>query len=249
MDPCDRLIVALDTPSLAEAEAMAARLDGVVRWFKVGSHLYTAAGPAATSALRRRGRIFLDLKYHDIPSVVEGAVEAAARQGVALCTVHALGGTAMMRAAREGAARGTPRGADRLRVIGVTVLTSGDATTLSDAGIAGTPQDVALRLARLAQAAGLAGAVISPLEAEAVRAACGAEFLLVCPGIRMEEAARGDQRRVHTPRAAIAAGADMLVVGRPITQAGDPRAAAEEIIRQIAGDQPPRKRNGATGRC
>lgn len=236
MDPRDRLIVALDTPSLAEAEALAARLDGVVRWFKVGSHLYTAAGPAAVSALLRRGRIFLDLKYHDIPSTVAGAVEAAARQGVAMCTVHASGGAAMMQAAREGADRGTPSGGSRTRVIGVTVLTSEDAAGLSEVGVEGSPLEATLRLARLAQTAGLAGVVTSPREAAAVRAQCGPEFLLVCAGIRPERAARGDQRRVHTPRDAVAAGADMLVVGRPITQADDPRAAAEEIIRQIAGD-------------
>lgn len=227
--------MALDTPSLGEAEAMAARLDGIVRWFKVGSHLYTATGPAAISALLRRGRIFLDLKYHDIPSVVEGAVEAAARQGIAMCTVHAAGGSAMMRAAREGADRGTVNGKNHLRVIGVTLLTSVDAAALSEAGISGSPRDVTLRLARLAQAAGLAGAVTSPLEAEAVRAACGPAFLLVCPGIRAKAAVTGDQRRVQTPRDAIAAGADMLVVGRPITRADDPQAAAEEIVRQIAG--------------
>jgi orotidine-5'-phosphate decarboxylase len=236
VDPRDRLIVALDTPSLAEAEAMAARLDGVVRWFKVGSHLYTAAGPAAVSALLRRGRIFLDLKYHDIPSIVAGAVEAAARQGIAMCTVHASGGTAMMRAAREGADRGTPSGKSRTRVIGVTLLTSEDAAGLSEVGIEGSPLEVTLRLARLAQAAGLAGVVTSPREAAAVRAECGPEFLLVCPGVRPEGAAPGDQRRVHTPRDAVAAGADMLVVGRPITQADDPRAAAEEIIREMADD-------------
>ena len=236
MDPRDRLIVALDTPSLAEAEALAARLDGVVRWFKVGSHLYMAAGPAAVSALLRRGRIFLDLKYHDIPSIVAGAVEAAARQGIAMCTVHASGGTAMMRAAREGADRGTPSGKSRLRVIGVTLLTSEDAAGLSEAGIEGSPLEVTLRLARLAQTAGLAGVVTSPREAAAVRAQCGSGFLLVCPGVRPEGAARGDQRRVHTPRDAVAAGADMLVVGRPITQADDPRAAAEEIIREMADD-------------
>lgn len=139
-----------------------------------------------------------------------------------------------MRAAQEGADRGVMRDADRVRVIGVTVLTSGDAAALSESGVAGSLVDVTLRLARVAQAAGLTGVVTSPLEARAVRAACGPEFLVVCPGIRLEDAAQGDQRRVHTPRGAIAAGADMLVVGRPITQAEEPRAAAEEIIRQIA---------------
>ena len=215
---------------------MAERLEGIVRWFKVGSHLYTAAGPAAVAALRRRGRIFLDLKYHDIPSVVGGAVEAAARQGIAMCTVHAAGGSAMMRAAQEGANRGTPKGIDPPWVVGVTLLTSEDAAGLAETGVAGSLLDATLRLARLARAAGLAGVVTSPLEVEAVRAACGPAFLLVCPGIRADGGVSGDQRRVRTARDAIAMGADMLVVGRPVTQAGDPRAAAEEIVRQIAGD-------------
>lgn len=226
----------MDTPSLDEAEAMAARLEGIVRWFKVGSPLYTAAGPAAVAALRRRGRIFLDLKYHDIPSVVGGAVEAAARQGIAMCTVHAAGGSAMMRAAQEGANRGTPRGKEPPWVVGVTLLTSGDAAGLAETGVAGSPLDATLRLARLAHAAGLAGVVTSPLEVEAVRAACGPAFLLVCPGIRADGAVPGDQRRVRTARDAVAMGADMLVVGRPVTQADDPRAAADEIVCQIAGD-------------
>jgi len=237
MDPHDRLIVALDTPSLADAEGLAARLDGVVGWFKVGA-LFAEAGPAAVAALARRGRIFLDMKYHDIPSTVAGEVEAAARQGVSLCTVHALGGLAMLRAARDAAERGAGPRRVPPQVIGVTVLTSLDAAALQEVGIAGTPQEAAVRLARLAQDAGLAGAVTSPLDVAAVRAACGPGFLLVCPGIRPECTASQDQRRVHTPRSAVASGADLLVVGRPITQAPNPRAAAEKIIREIGETQP-----------
>lgn len=234
MDPRDRLIVALDTPSLEDAEAIADRLRGAVRWFKVGSRLFTAAGPAAITALARRGRIFLDTKLHDIPTIVAGAVEVAARQGIGLCTVHAAGGTAMMRAALEAADRGATAGRHASpQVIAVTLLTSIDAAVLEEIGASASVQEVTVRLARLAQAAGLAGVVCSPLEARALRAACGPGFLLVCPGIRPKGAARGDQRRVDTPRAAVAGGADMLVVGRPITEAADPRAVAEEIIRGI----------------
>ncbi len=234
MDPGDRLIVALDTPSLARAEAIADALSDIVRWYKIGPHLFTATGQAAVAALLRRGRIFLDLKFHDIPSVVAAGVEAAARLGVSLCTVHALGGAAMMRAAREGAAAGAPPGRTPPRVIGVTVLTSTDAAALAEVGLTGAPGDVATRLAGLAKAAGLDGVVTSPMDAPAIRAACGPGFLLVCPGIRLAGEERGDQRRVDTPRAAIEAGADLLVVGRPITGAGNPRAAAEAVLDEIA---------------
>ena len=155
MDPRDRLIVALDVPTLPDAEALADRLAGVVRWFKIGSQLFTAAGPAAVASIARRGRVFLDTKLHDIPSVVGAAIGAAARQGIALCTVHASGGTAMMRAAREAAdaaARSSP-GAD-LRVLGVTLLTSMDQATLAETGVDGDPARVVDRLARLARGGG-----------------------------------------------------------------------------------------------
>ena len=238
MDPRDGLIVALDTSSLEDAEALAVRLSGVVRWFKVGSELYTAVGPAAVTALRPRGRVFLDLKFHDIPATVAGAVAAAARQGVDLCTVHAAGGSAMMRAARDAAERAAP-GNPPLGVIAVTLLTSGDERALEEVGMMGTPLEVAVRLATLAREAGLRGVVASPLEARAIKAACGPDFLVVCPGIRPDGAAADDQRRVLTPRAAIAAGADMLVVGRPITRAPDPRKAAEQVLRQMTAPQRP----------
>ncbi len=235
MDPRDRLIVALDTPSLADAEAIADRLGDVVRWFKIGPHLFATSGPDAIASLRRRGRVFLDMKYHDIPSTVAAGIEAAARQGVALCTVHAAGGTAMMRAAVEAARRGAAAaGHAPPRVVGVTLLTSADAPMLAEIGLTGSPQEAAVRMARLARAAGVDGAVASPLEAAAIRDACGPAFLLVCPGIRPAGAPEGDQRRVETPRGAVAAGADLLVVGRPITGAADPQAAARAILDEIA---------------
>ena len=235
-DPRDRLIVALDTPSLAEAEALADRLAGAVRWFKIGPHLFTAAGPAAVTAIRRRGAIFLDLKFHDIPSTVAAGVAAAARLRVSLCNVHALGGRAMMAAAARAAEEQHRESGDaRMNVIGVTLLTSGDAAMLAEVGLGDSPLEATLRLARLARACGLDGVVVSPLDAAAVREACGPQFRIVCPAIRPEGADRDDQRRADTPAAAIAAGADMLVVGRAITRAGDPRAAAEDIIRQIGG--------------
>ena len=235
MEPRDRLIVALDTPSLAAAEAIADRLQGTVRWFKVGAELFTAAGPAALAAVARRGQVFLDLKYHDIPSTVASAVASGARQGVGLCTVHAAGGLAMMQAAREAAGRAPVlSGQSPLRLVGVTLLTSIDAAALREVGIMHSPLDVTLHLARLSQSAGLAGVITSPLEVGPLRDACGRDFLLICPGIRPRGTGLDDQRRALAPREAVAAGADMLVVGRPVVQAPDPQAAAEEIIREIA---------------
>ncbi len=234
-DPRDRLIVAVDAASLAAALEIAALLQGAVRWFKVGSELFTAAGPEAVTALRRRGRVFLDLKFHDIPATVAGAVAAATRLGVDLLNVHAAGGSAMLRAAREAAERAAAAaGWNPPTVIAVTLLTSGDPSAMDEAGMAGPPHDAALRLARVAHAAGLGGVVASPLDAAAIKAACGPEFLIVCPGVRPAGAGHQDQRRVLTPREAIAGGADMLVVGRPITQAPDPRRAAEDVLHEIA---------------
>ena len=234
MDPRDRLIVALDVPSLEEAQAMAGRLAGVVRWYKVGLELYTAAGPAAVAAVKD-GRVFLDLKFHDIPATVAGAVAAATRLGVDLLTVHASGGIAMLLAAAEAALRTAEIiGRRPPTVLGVTLLTSGDAAAMAEVGMAGTPAEAAVRLARLARAAGLGGVVASPADAAAIRTACGPDLLIVCPGIRPAGAAADDQRRVATPRAAIEAGADVLVVGRPITRAPDPRNAAEALAREIA---------------
>ena len=235
MDPRDRLIVALDTSSLEEADAVAERLSGIVRWFKVGPELFTAAGPAAVTVLRPRGRVFLDLKFHDIPATVAGAVAAAARLGVDLVNVHASGGSPMLRAAQEAAERSASSTGRRApTVIAVTVLTSADSPVLDEVGMRGAPAEAALRLAWLAREAGLAGVVASPSDAAAIRAACGPGFLIVCPGVRPAGVGRDDQRRVATPGAAIAAGADLLVIGRPITRAPDPRRAAEEVLREMA---------------
>jgi len=234
-DPADRLIVALDVASLEEASALADRLAGIVRWFKIGPHLFTAAGPAAVAAAARHGKIFLDLKLHDIPSTVAAGVAATARLGAALCTVHALGGRAMMTAAAE-AARSAPAGRTgaRTRVIAVTLLTSADAAVLAEIGLGPSTLDVTLRLARLAKASGLDGVVASAHEAAAIRDACGPEFLIVVPGIRPRGVEAEDQRRTETPAAAIAAGADMIVVGRAVTLADDPRTAAQAVLEEIA---------------
>lgn len=230
----DRLLVALDLPDAKEALALAQTLRGAVGGFKIGSRLFTAAGPEIVRALVGQGdRIFLDLKFHDIPNTVAGAVEAAVELGVWMVNVHASGGGPMLEAARAGADK-APAGRRPL-VIAVTVLTSLDAGVLGSVGVRDAPFDQALRLARLAQAAGLDGVVASARETAAIRDACGPGFVIVTPGIRGGSAASGadDQRRTETPAGAIRAGASYLVVGRPITAAADPRAAARDIVREM----------------
>lgn len=232
----DRLLIALDTSTPAEAVALADRLRGAVSGFKIGSQLFTAAGPSVVRTLVERGdRVFLDLKFHDIPNTVAGAVASASDLGVWMLNVHASGGPAMLEAARQ-AAHDRARGAgQRPLVIAVTVLTSLDAAALAAIGLAASPLDQAVRLARLAQAAGLDGVVASPQETAAIRAACGPAFLIVTPGIRGGGAASGpdDQRRTLTPAEAVRAGSSYLVVGRPVTGAPDPRKAAELICREL----------------
>ncbi len=228
----DRLIVALDLPSAAEALAMAARLRGHVSWFKVGSQLFTAAGPNLVSALvAARSHVFLDLKFHDIPNTVAAAVTSAGRLGASLIDVHALGGSDMIRAAAQ-AARGLPE--PRPRLLAITVLTSHDEASLERLGIAGGLEGSVRRLALLAQEAGADGVVASPLEAPAIRGACGPGFLVVTPGIRPAGAPRGDQARHATPAAALRAGADFLVMGRPVLDADDPVAAVEAAIEEMS---------------
>jgi orotidine-5'-phosphate decarboxylase len=211
---------------------LARRLRGTAGLFKVGSQLFTAQGPQAVDKLAGLGfGIFLDLKFHDIPNTVAGAVAAAADlPKVRLLTVHTLGGIAMMRAARKAVARKKNRPA----VLGVTILTSHDAATLRSVGISGSPASRALALARLAKEAGLDGVVASAHEARAIRRACGRNFLIVVPGVRPASASVNDQSRVGTPAEAIRAGADYLVIGRPITAASNPRAAALAIAKEIA---------------
>lgn len=234
LEPRDRLIVALDVASLAEAETLLGQLAGVASTFKVGAQLFTAAGPAAVHLVRERGaRVFLDLKYHDIPATVSGAVRAAARLGVTLLTVHASGGAEMLRAAAE-AAHG-PDG-ERPRVLAVTVLTSlGRAALQRELEIPVAVEGHAVHLAALAREAGCDGVVASPQEARRLRAALGPECLIVTPGIRPASATRDDQARTATAGAARQAGADYVVVGRPITGAADPASAAAALIAELAG--------------
>jgi len=224
----DRLIVALDVPKAEAARALVDRLAGHVGMFKVGSQLFTAAGPDLVHEIVARGeKVFLDLKFHDIPNTVAGAVASATRLGVSLVDVHGLGGRAMMEAG-VGAlpAMGT-------RLLAITILTSHDEESLGEIGVNGSMAESVRRLAQLAKEAGTDGVVASPHEVALVREACGTDFLIVTPGIRPAGAATGDQARAATPAAAIAAGADYVVVGRPITEAGDPAAAADAIVREM----------------
>jgi orotidine-5'-phosphate decarboxylase len=225
-----RVIVALDFPDAEGALALAQRLDPRQCRVKIGKELYTAAGPSLVEQLQHAGfGVFLDLKFHDIPNTVAGACLAAARLGVWMINVHALGGRAMMTAAREA----VTKAGKRPRLVAVTLLTSMGATDMADVGMTGKPQDAVLRLARLAQDCGLEGVVCSAQEAGGLRRQCGKDFLLVTPGIRPAGAGRDDQQRVATPREAAASGANYLVIGRPITRAADPLAALQAIHAEI----------------
>lgn len=228
MNARDRLVVALDVPQEEAARALVGRLAGHVGLFKVGSQVFTAAGPGLVREIVGRGeKVFLDLKFHDIPNTVAGAVSSASRLGVSLVDVHGLGGKAMMEAA-VGAlpAMGT-------RLLAITILTSHDEESLGEIGVNGSMAESVRRLAQLAKEAGADGVVASPHEVAIVREACGSDFLIVTPGIRPAGVALGDQARAATPAAALAAGADYLVVGRPITGAADPAAAADAIVREM----------------
>jgi orotidine-5'-phosphate decarboxylase len=234
------ILVALDVPTAARALALADRLRGAVGGFKIGKQLFTAEGPAMVRTLAERGdKVFLDLKFHDIPNTVAGAVAAAVATGAWMVNVHCSGGGAMMRAAADAAESSAAKaGVPRPLVIGVTVLTSMTDAVLADVGVTGPVMDQVLRLARLAQASGLDGVVASPLETAAIRAACGA-FAIVTPGIRAAgEAGSDDQARTMSAADAVAAGASYLVIGRPITGASDPRTAAEALAAQLGSRQP-----------
>ena len=229
-----RVIVALDFPDAAAALAMAARLDPALCRVKVGKELFVAAGPAVVESLHARGfEVFLDLKFHDIPNTVAGAVRAAARLGVWMVNVHASGGSAMMRAAREAAA-GFARPP---LVIAVTVLTSLADADLAEIGFPGGAAENVSRLAGLARASGLDGIVCSAEEAAMVRGAFGPAFVTVTPGIRLPGDAKGDQSRVVTPQDAVRQGAHYLVIGRPVTQSADPEATLHAIARSLAGER------------
>jgi orotidine-5'-phosphate decarboxylase len=223
----DRLIVALDLPSVREAERLVSRLGDAVSFYKIGYQLAYAGGlPFAEELIDDGKQVFLDLKLHDIANTVARGVESVARLGVTFLTVHAYPQT--MKAALEG------RGTSPLRILAVTVLTSYEDNDLAEAGYRDRVADLVARRAEQARAIGVDGLVCAPEEAAAARKIVGRDMLLVTPGIRPAGSAAGDQKRVMTPAAAIAAGADYLVVGRPITEARDPKSAAEAIAREIA---------------
>lgn len=225
----ERVIVALDFPDAKQAFELVHRLDRLIRWFKVGLELYLAEGNLIVDDLRSQGfSVFLDLKLHDIPNTVSGAVRSASRAGVQMLTLHAGGGPAMLAAAAEAAAESP----NAPLLLAVTVLTSMDAAQLRAVGVSASPAEHVLQLARAGWDSGIRGFVASAEEVSAMRHAFP-EAKLVIPGIRPAGAAVGDQKRVATPAAAIAAGADYLVIGRPITQAFDPAAAAAAILDEI----------------
>ena len=225
MQPRDRLVVALDASKRDDILRLADDLHGAAGVFKIGLQAFIANGPAIVREVVSRGeRVFLDLKIHDIPNTAAHAVAEAASLGASIATVHAVGGEAMLRACAH----------KSLLVLAVTILTSLDEAEVQRIGFSGSPVDNAIRLARLAQTAGLRGVVASPHEIAPIREACGRDFVILTPGIRPQGADAGDQRRTMTPRDAIAAGADYIVVGRPITNAADPRSAALRIVEEMS---------------
>jgi len=228
------LLCAIDTADLARAKTLAAALTGVVGGIKLGLEFFAAHGPAGVRhVVDGKSPLFLDLKLHDIPNTVAGAVRAAAALEPLLLTLHTAGGPGMMEAARNAADLVASEGKRRVKLLGVTVLTSLDDGDLAAVGQRGPVGEQVQRLAVLARDGGLDGVVCAPLEVAALRQLCGSDFLLVVPGIRPAGSASGDQKRVMSPRAAIQAGADYLVVGRPITEATHPAAAAQAILNEL----------------
>lgn len=230
------ILVALDVDSAARAIALADALRGAVGGFKIGKQLFTAAGPAMVRELTSRGdRVFLDLKFHDIPNTVAGAVQSAVATGAWMVNVHASGGSAMMKAAAAAATQAAAAlGRPRPLVIGVTVLTSMNDAALAEIGVSRPMIEQVVHLARLARQCGLDGVVASPQETAAIRAACGPDFEIVTPGIRpVDQQGKDDQARTLTPAEAMKAGSTYLVIGRPITEAPNPREAAELIAASL----------------
>jgi len=229
LTPLDRLVFPLDVHDLAEAREWVRRMSGSVGVFKVGLELFTAVGPDAVRVVHDAGgRCFLDLKLHDIPATMAGAVRSAVTLGVDYLTVHTSAGPSAMRAVAD-VANGT-----KTTLLGVTVLTSMDEAEVGAVGLTGSPAEAALRLGRMATSNGLRGLVCSPHECARLREAVGPDVALVVPGVRPTGAAQGDQKRIATPAVAILEGADLLVVGRPIRDAADPIAAAAAVVAEIA---------------
>ena len=228
-----KIIFALDVEGFAEAEHWVSTLTGHVGMFKVGKQLFTGHGPDIVRMVQNfGGDVFLDLKYHDIPNTVAMASVEAARLGAKLINLHALGGYEMMAKTVEALGHEFP-GRERSRVLAVTILTSSTGETLREVGIEHPVAEMVVRLAKLAHKAGIDGVVASPLEVSLIREACGPDFLIVTPGVRPAFAAADDQKRIMTPGEAVRAGADYLVIGRPISAAKDPLAAAEAIVQEI----------------
>lgn len=230
-----KIIFALDVDTREAAQAWVTTLAGKIGMFKVGKQLFTAYGPDIVRMIEASGTgVFLDLKYHDIPNTVAMASREAARLGVTLFNVHALGGYDMMARTAEMLRTEFPRG-DRSKVLAVTILTSSSEETLRGVGIDRPVEEMVVRLATLAKRAGIDGVVASPREVPLIRAACGPEFLIVTPGVRPSFAATDDQKRIMTPAEAIGAGADYLVIGRPISAAAEPLQAVEAIVDEMTG--------------
>jgi len=234
-----RIMVALDYPEQASAESLIAELQGVPCYMKVGLQLFYAAGPSFIESLKERGYyVFLDVKMHDIPNTVKGGANSVTKLGVDMFNIHAAGGSAMLEAAMEGVDAALAGGGRKPSVIAVTHLTSTSQAMLNEEiGIAGTVEEAVIRYAQLAKKAGLSGVVASPSEVVAIKAACGAAFQTVTPGIRPIGAAVNDQSRIMTPSEALAQGTDYMVIGRPITAAPDPRAAIESIIKELTAHE------------
>ena len=237
MNPKDRLIVALDVNSEEKAAALVAKLRGDVKIFKIGLELFSSCGPGIIDAVRKNGYgLFLDLKFHDIPNTAANAAAAVTRPGVSMFNVHALGGYEMMKRAAEAVKKEAARAnIERPKILAVTVLTSASENDLKKLGINDNMKSVVLRLAGLAKDAGLDGVVASGEEAKDIKKCYGEDFLVVTPGVRPSWAKAGDQKRVVTPSEAIKAGADYIVVGRPVIEAPNPALAVKKILEEING--------------
>jgi orotidine-5'-phosphate decarboxylase len=230
MQAKEKIIVALDVSRIDTARKLVAGLQGQVSWYKIGLQLFTLAGPALVKEVKQSGaKVFLDLKFHDIPNTVQHAVDAACSLGVEMLTVHLAGGSEMVRAAVTG------RASSPTLLLGVTVLTSQTDDTLSEIGIKRTVTQQVIALAELAKEGGITGLIASPKEIRPLRERLGNSFTIVTPGVRPSWSESGDQKRVMTPRDAVRLGADYLVIGRPITGAPDPREALARIVAEICG--------------